>query len=87
MSGRVTTWLEQLGLGEYAETFAENAIDEHILGDLTDADLKELGVTALGHRKTILKAIAELSEDNSTSYESPAPEWPITFLEQKVPSG
>ena len=35
---------------------------EHILCDLTDADLKELGVTALGHRKTLLKAIAELAD-------------------------
>jgi hypothetical protein len=52
MSNSVTEWLEQLGLGHYAEAFTENAIDEHILSDLTDADLKELGVTALGHRKT-----------------------------------
>ncbi|NIP90231.1 MAG: hypothetical protein GWO21_15270 [Gammaproteobacteria bacterium] len=60
MSEAVSKWLEQLGLGRYADAFAAHAIDEQILPDLSDADLKELGVTALGHRKTILKAIASL---------------------------
>jgi hypothetical protein len=34
-------WLESIGLGEYAQRFAENAIDFSILRDLTDQDLKE----------------------------------------------
>jgi class 3 adenylate cyclase/predicted ATPase len=54
-------WLESIGLGEYAQRFAENAIDFSILGDLTDQDLKELGVL-LGHRRKMLRAIAGLSE-------------------------
>ena len=53
-------WLESLGLGHYAEAFAANDIDAKVLSDLTDADLKELGVASLGHRKTIRKAIAAL---------------------------
>jgi len=53
------TWLESLGLGDYAGIFAENAIDEEVLPDLTDADLKELGIP-LGHRKKLLKAIGAL---------------------------
>ena len=60
----ITAWLANLGLEHYMEVFADNAIDKHILCDLTDADLKELGVTALGHRKTLLKAIAELADDS-----------------------
>lgn len=60
MSEAVSEWLERLGLGRYADAFAAHAIDEQILPDLSDTDLKELGVTALGHRKTILKAIASL---------------------------
>jgi class 3 adenylate cyclase/predicted ATPase len=52
-------WLESIGLGEYAQRFAENAIDLSILRDLTDQDLKELGVL-LGHRRKMLRAIAEL---------------------------
>jgi class 3 adenylate cyclase/predicted ATPase len=54
-------WLESIGLGEYAQRFAENAIDFSILGDLTDQDLKELGVL-LGHRRKMLRAIAGLGE-------------------------
>ncbi|MEE9586695.1 MAG: adenylate/guanylate cyclase domain-containing protein [Hyphomicrobiaceae bacterium] len=60
MSDRVNRWLEEIGLGEYTATFAENAIDEDVLSDLTEADLEKVGVK-LGHRKKLLKAIAELA--------------------------
>ena len=53
-------WLDQLGLGRYAEAFAENDIDEEILPELTDVDLEKLGIASLGHRKKLLKAIAAL---------------------------
>jgi class 3 adenylate cyclase/predicted ATPase len=59
-------WLESIGLGEYAQRFAENAIDISILRDLTDLDLKELGVL-LGHRRKMLRAIAELGEASSST--------------------
>ena len=56
----ITRWLTQHELGEYAEAFAENAIDDSVLADgLTDDDLNELGVSKLGHRKKILKLISE----------------------------
>jgi hypothetical protein len=55
----VEEWLEGLGLAQYATAFAENDIDFAILGKLTDADLKELGISSLGHRKRLLAAIAE----------------------------
>jgi len=54
----VGIWLETLGLGQYAQAFAENDVDFAVLAQLTDADLKELGVTSLGHRKRLLTAIA-----------------------------
>jgi class 3 adenylate cyclase len=57
---QVADWLGTLGLGQYAQQFAENDIQYSILPDLTDQDLKELGVS-LGHRRLILRAIAELS--------------------------
>jgi class 3 adenylate cyclase len=56
----IPEWLEKLGLGQYAQRFVENEITLSILPDLTDADLKELGVSALGHRRLLLRAIAEL---------------------------
>jgi class 3 adenylate cyclase/predicted ATPase len=58
----ITEWLEKLGLGQYTQRFVENEITLPILPDLTDADLKELGVSALGHRRLLLRAIAELAD-------------------------
>ena len=55
----IVEWLASIGLSEYAETFAKNAIDLSVLRDLTEQDLKELGVL-LGHRRKILRAISEL---------------------------
>jgi hypothetical protein len=43
----------------------ENEIDETVLPDLTADDLKELGVTELGHRRKLLAAIAALRDDAS----------------------
>ena len=47
----IVVWLRSLGLGKYEAAFRENEIDETVLPDLTAEDLKELGVTALGHRR------------------------------------
>ena len=60
MSDKVAGWLEQLGLGQYAEAFQENAITLEHLSDLDHETLKELGVRAVGHRMTILKAADNL---------------------------
>jgi class 3 adenylate cyclase len=56
---QIADWLEKLGLSEYAQRFADNAIDLSVIRDLTEQDLKEIGVL-LGHRRKILRAIAEL---------------------------
>ena len=48
-------------MSEYAARFAENRIDVSVLRDLTDQDLKDLGVV-LGDRRKILRAIAALDE-------------------------
>ena len=56
---QIADWLEKLCLAEYAQRFADNAIDLSVIRDLTEQDLKELGVL-LGHRRKILRAIAEL---------------------------
>jgi hypothetical protein len=58
---QIAEWLAKLGMSEYAERFAENAIDFGVLPDLTDQDLKDIGVL-LGHRRKLLRAIAELNE-------------------------
>jgi class 3 adenylate cyclase len=58
---QIADWLQNIGLGQYAQRFAENDITFAILPYLTDQDLKELGVTSLGHRRQLLLAIAEIS--------------------------
>src|SRR5215472_15040639 len=62
----VVVWLRSLGLGKYEAVFRENEIDETVLPNLTAEDLKELGVTALGHRRKLLDAIAALRSDWSS---------------------
>jgi hypothetical protein len=57
----ISDWLEKLGLGQYAQQFVENETTPSILPDLSDANLKELGVSALGHRRLLLRAITEIS--------------------------
>jgi class 3 adenylate cyclase/predicted ATPase len=57
----VERWLAQIGLDRYAKAFADADIDLDVIGDLTDDDLKDLGVT-LGDRKRLLRAIAALAE-------------------------
>ena len=56
----IAEWLASIGLGEYAQRFAENAIDLSVVRDLTEQDLEDLGVL-LGHRRKMLRAIAELN--------------------------
>ncbi len=61
MANDVKRWLEDLDLERYVETFETNAIEMELLTDLGDADLEKMGVAALGHRKKLLRAIAELA--------------------------
>jgi class 3 adenylate cyclase len=56
----VGDWLRKLGLERYEAAFRENEIDETVLPSLTHETLKELGVTAVGHRLKLLEAIAGL---------------------------
>jgi class 3 adenylate cyclase len=68
----IVEWLDALGLGRYGAAFAEADIDSAVLRDLNDTDLRQLGVSP-GHRKRLLRAIAELSETQS---DAPAPPEP-----------
>jgi class 3 adenylate cyclase/predicted ATPase len=64
----VAVWLRALDLERYGQTFLDHGIDGEVLPDLTDADLEKIGVL-LGHRKKILKAIAQLRGSGSLSTE------------------
>jgi class 3 adenylate cyclase/predicted ATPase len=75
---QIADWLEKLGLSEYAQRFAENHIDFTILPDLTDQDLEKIGVASLGHRRKLLRAIADLeaSEKSAAAIAVAAPAAP-----------
>ena len=64
---QIADWLEKLGMSEYAVRFAENDIDFSILNDLTDQDLEKIGVASLGHRRKLLRAIANLTDLKKTA--------------------
>lgn len=56
----VITWLEAMQLSEYIDSFIKNDIRGKELLTLARRDLKELGVTKVGHVKRILQAIKDL---------------------------
>ena len=58
-------WLRSLGLEKYEADFRENEINERVLPNLTQEDLKEIGVGPVGHRRMLLEAIAALRADTS----------------------
>jgi class 3 adenylate cyclase len=60
----VADWLRQLGLEGYAAAFREHDITAAVLLSLTARDLKELGVTSVGHRRQLLQAIAARCGDS-----------------------
>ena len=74
---QIADWLEKLGLGQYAQRFAENEIDISVLRHLSDQDLKDIGVP-LGHRRKMLAAIGE------HAVVTPAPLEPAVRTEPKT---
>ena len=69
-------WLRSLGLERYEATFRENEINEKVLPNLTAEDLKDMGVGIVGHRRTMLDAIALLRAEPTGK--APPPEAPST---------
>ena len=68
----VRNWLEEIGLGQYADAFEANDIDMDLLTNIDDQLLKDIGVSSAGHRLRLRKAIANLvstatSEANTAS--------------------
>ena len=73
----IGAWLRELGLGQYEAAFRDNEIDDTVLRNLTTEDLKDLGVSIVGHRRKLLDAIAGLHTGQtvtaSQSVSGPAP--------------
>jgi class 3 adenylate cyclase len=67
----IAAWLHGLGLGQYEAAFRDNAIDA-VLPELTADDLKNLGVSLVGHRRRLIAAIAALRGDDRPAPAAPA---------------
>ena len=63
----IVAWLRSLGLERYEAAFRDNEINWAVLPKLTTDDLKDIGVTAVGHRRMLLEAIAALSASAAAS--------------------
>ena len=64
----VGDWLHDLGLDQYEASFRANAVDFAVMAKLTADDLKELGVRAVGDRRKLLAAIAELKRKSRPDF-------------------
>ena len=56
----VTNWLTNIGLGAYSDTFRENEIVGEHLAQLTREDIKDLGITKIGHLKTFRQKLENI---------------------------
>ena len=68
-------WLAACGLSRHAVTFRANDVDLDVLRTLTEADLKELGLS-LGDRKRLLQAVAAMAVVTAPPAPAPAPATP-----------
>jgi hypothetical protein len=57
---RAAAWLEELGVGQYAQVFARHSTAFGVISDLTEVNLERLDIP-FGHRKRMLKAIGALA--------------------------
>ena len=59
----VATWLQNVGMGQYADSFIENDIDGAVLSRLTKDDLKDdLHIPSLGVRMNLISLIAQFPQ-------------------------
>ena len=64
----IVQWLAEIGMERYAPMFEAQRIELDVVAGLTDADLKEIGIAALGDRKRILSVIAQGIQEVPTSH-------------------
>ena len=81
----LVTWLEDLGLAKYCSAFSENEVEFSDLPDLTEDDLKEIGLP-VGPRRRLMKAAQSLGAldvyDEDAGGEAPAGDTPTSARQQ-----
>jgi class 3 adenylate cyclase/tetratricopeptide (TPR) repeat protein len=61
----IEDWLTEIGLAHLIPLLTKHSIRLDILSDISDADLRDIGVQELGDRKRLVRAIAALSDPAS----------------------
>jgi class 3 adenylate cyclase len=74
-------WLRSLGLDQYEANFRDNKIDADVLPQLTADDLKDIGVSAVGHRRRLLAAIASLGGTEPAAKPASPPPAPPSLVD------
>eukprot|EP00106_Octopus_bimaculoides_P015464 XP_014782906.1 PREDICTED: tankyrase-1-like [Octopus bimaculoides] len=70
----VTTFLSSIGLENLCEVFEKEFISMDILTEMKHEELKEIGITAYGHRYKILKGIEKLKTNNCSTLQTTLPQ-------------
>ncbi|EDV22128.1 uncharacterized protein TRIADDRAFT_59310 [Trichoplax adhaerens] len=60
----LTKLFKKLGLEKYVNVFLQQEVDLQTFSTLTDADLKELGITTFGARRKMVTAISDIRKQN-----------------------
>lgn len=68
-SQTLTDWLRALDLQTYEPLFIHNDIHFELLNEITADDLRDIGISSVGHRRTLLSAIAKLKESANSSFQ------------------
>jgi class 3 adenylate cyclase/tetratricopeptide (TPR) repeat protein len=79
----IAQWLHGLGLQQYEQAFRENAIDDAVLPELTADDLKDLGVSLVGHRRKLLAAITALHSESGPAPQAKASDVTDTLIAER----
>ena len=70
---KILDWLNGLNLEQYEQLLLDHYIDLNVLPDLTDHDLEKIGIP-LGHRRKMVRAIAELKHSGLVAKADHEPE-------------
>ena len=83
MTERLQSILAAEGLSSLLEKFKEQGVTDSILSELSDSDLKELGVGKLGERKRLLSAFAQFGSDEPVQHHAAVESPPVPASRQE----
>jgi class 3 adenylate cyclase/tetratricopeptide (TPR) repeat protein len=77
----LSAWLGTLGLQNYERAFQDNDIGFDLLPEITADDLRDIGITSVGHRRALLQAIAALGQPRAVPAVAPVPSQTVVVTE------